>query len=145
MRRVATGSEAAPIRAYALQQTRTLLRRLAFQVSLTARQGDPDSVHDLRVAIRRFTQALRVFGQFFPLAQSKKIRRKLKAIMNEAATVRNLDITIDRMKDAGIAGRSQAVAALKKERKQAEQRLLDSIRRSSRNNFSRKWREKLEL
>lgn len=132
-------------RAYAQQQTRTLLRRLAYQVNQTIRQGDADSVHDLRVAIRRFTQCLRTFAQFFPKAEAKKIRHKLKTIMQAASEVRDYDITLDLFEDAGISKSSRAAAAIDKQRKQAEKKLMDAIRRSSRDNFSRKWRTKLEL
>jgi CHAD domain-containing protein len=133
------------MRAYAQQQTRTMLRRLAYQVNQTVRLGDADSVHDLRVAIRRFTQCLRTFVQFFPKGEARKIRHKLKTIMHAASEVRDLDITLDLCKDAGIPKKSKAGAVIDKHRKQAEKKLMDVIMRSSRDNFSRKWRTKLEL
>ena len=137
--------EAMTTRAYAQQQTRTLLRRLAFQVNQTMRQGDADAVHDLRVAIRRFTQCLRTFGQFFPKAETKKIRQRLKTIMQAAAEVRDFDITLELFEEAGIPKKSKAGSVLLKQRKQAEKKLMNVIRQSSRDNFSRKWRTKLEL
>jgi CHAD domain-containing protein len=133
------------MRASAQQQTRTLLRRLAYQGNQTIRLADKDAVHDLRVAIRRFTQCLRIFAQFFPKGEAKKIRQHLKTIMQAASTVRDHDITLDLMKDAGISKKSKVAAEVDKQRKQAEKELMDAIRRSSRNNFSRKWRTKLEL
>jgi CHAD domain-containing protein len=139
------GAETNAIRAFAQQQTRTLLRRLAYQVNLTVRLGDPDSVHDLRVAIRRFTQCLRTFAPFFPHGEAKKIRHKLKTIMQAASGVRDHDITLELMKDAGIPGASKVMAAIEKQREQAEKELMDAIRGSSRDNFSRKWRTRLEL
>jgi len=140
-----TGAESASLESHALQQARTLLRRLAFQVSETARRGDADSVHDLRVAIRRFTQCLRIFEQCFPKAESRKIRHRLKAIMGLAAAVRDRDITMDLLKAAGCPKRTNALGTLKKDRERAEQELLQTIRRSGRDNFSAKWRVKLEL
>jgi CHAD domain-containing protein len=139
------GVKSMTARAYAQQQTRTLLRRLAYQVNQTLRLGDADSVHDLRVAIRRFTQCLRTFAQFFPKAETRKIRHKLKAVMQAASDVRDYDIALDLFKDAGIPRKSKAGAAVDKLRKQAEKKLMDAIRLSSRDNFSRKWRTKLEL
>jgi CHAD domain-containing protein len=133
------------MRAYAQQQTRTLLRRLAYQVNQTERLGDADSVHDLRVAIRRFTQCLRTFEQFYPKGEARKIRHKMKTIMQAASEVRDHDITLDLLKDAGIPKKSKAGAAIDKQRKQAEKKLMDVIRQSSHDNFSRKWRTKLEL
>jgi len=133
------------MRAYAQQQTRTLLRRLAYQVNQTERLGDADAVHDLRVAIRRFTQCLRVFHQFFPKSEARKIRHKLKLIMQAASDVRDHDITLDLLKDAGFPKKSKPGAAIDKQRKTAEKKLMDVIHRSSRNNSSSKWRTKLEL
>ena len=140
-----TGAESTPIGAYAQQQCRTLLRRLAYQVNQTIRLGDKDSVHDLRVSIRRFTQCLRTFPQFFPKGEAKKIRHKLKTIMQAASAVRDHDITLDLMKDAGISKKSKVASGIDKQHKQAKKELMDAIRRSSRDNFSRKWRTKLEL
>ena len=146
MRRKRTvGPEAAGMRTYALQQSRTLLRRLAFQVTHTARSGDADSVHDLRVAIRRFNQCLRTFAQYYPKPEARKIRHKLKAIMASAAAVRDRDVAMELLKQAGIPKQAKAMASLKKERKQAEQELLQLVRRAGRDNFSRKWRVKLEI
>ncbi len=144
-RAAASGVEATPIRNYALQQTRTLLRRLAYQVNQTARTGSEDAVHDLRVSIRRFTQCLRTFEQFIPKNEARKVRHRLKALMKLAATVRDHDVAMDLFKDAGIPKGAKVLTVLKKQRSQAEKELLDAIRRSSHDNFSRKWREKLEL
>jgi CHAD domain-containing protein len=140
-----TGPEALAMRAYALQQTRTLLRRLAFQVSQAGKVCDADSVHDLRVAIRRFTQSLRVFHQYLSKGQARKIRRKLGRVMDLAGAVRDRDITLELVAQAKIAARSPLCIALKHARKEAERELLAAIRRSTRDNFSRKWRTRLEL
>jgi CHAD domain-containing protein len=133
------------MRPYVEQQTRTLLRRLAYQVNQTVRLGDADSVHDLRVSIRRFTQCLRIFAQFFPKGEARKIRHKLKTIMEAASEVRDYDITLDLFEEAGITRKSREAAAVDKQRKAAEKNLMDMIRRSSRDDFSRKWRTKLEI
>ena len=132
-------------RAYAQQQARTLLRRLAYQVNQTIRLGDADSVHDLRVSIRRFTQCLRTFAQSFPKGEPRRIRQKLKIIMQAASDVRDYDITLDLLRDAGIAQKSKVAGAIDRQRKQAKRELMDVLGRSSRDTFSRKWRTKLEL
>jgi CHAD domain-containing protein len=137
--------EGVAMRAYVEQQTRTLLRRLAYQINQTVRLGNPDSVHDLRVSIRRFTQCLRVFAQFFPKGEARKIRHKLKTIMEAASQVRDYDITLDLFENAGISRKSREAAVIDGQRREAEQNLMDAIRRSGRDNFSRKWRTKLEI
>lgn len=145
MKRTRAGAESAPLRTYALQQTRTLLRRLAFQINRAGRVGDADAVHDLRVAIRRFAQCLRAFDPCYPHGHGRKIQRKLKTVMQAASAVRDRDIAMELMRAAGIAEKSKALAAVQKERKQAERDLVQAIRRAGKTNFSRKWRAKLGL
>src|ERR1035438_5259860 len=45
------------------------------------RHTDPDSVHDLRVAIRRLSRCLRTFAPLYPDGYWKKIRRELGVLM----------------------------------------------------------------
>ena len=133
------------MRQYALQQTRTMLRRLAFQAIQTARQGDSEAVHDLRVAIRRFAQCLRLFEHYFPEGEARKIRHKLKRIMTATAAVRDRDIAAALVEAAGIPKQARVMAAIHKERQQAEHELMEIIRRARHDSFSRKWRLKLGL
>src|SRR5436305_14264580 len=42
---------------------------------------DPDAIHDLRVAIRRLNQSLRVFRAWFDARRVKKFRGHLKKVM----------------------------------------------------------------
>ena len=141
-----TGTETQAMRAYALHQTRTLLRRFAYQVNQTARTSNADSIHDLRVAIRRMQQCLRVFRQYLPKHEARRVRRKLKDLLSLAAKVRDHDIALELLGAWGGAGaRSKLAAGLQDERKQREKELLSAVRRASRDNFSRKWRSRLEL
>jgi CHAD domain-containing protein len=133
------------MRGYALQQTRIMLRRLAFQLGQAARLGDEGSVHDLRVAIRRFSQCLRIFEPYFPAGEARRIRQKLKTIMAAAATVRDRDIATGLMHAAGVPRRAPVIAALLKERKQAERGLVELIHRAGHDSVSRKWRARLGL
>lgn len=145
MTRSRGSAESAVLRTYALQQTRTLLRRLAFQMNRAARVGDADAVHDLRVAIRRFSQCLRVFDACYPDGQARRIQHKLKRIMQAASAVRDRDIAMELMRAAGLQAGSRAMAAVEKERKQAERDLAQIIRRSGKSNSSHKWRARLGL
>ena len=113
---------------YALQQARRLLNRLHVQIGRAAEQGDPDAIHDLRVAIRRFNQCLRVFAQFFPTRKARKIRGRLKGIMDLAAEVRDRDIALELLDASGIRN-PQLVARLRRDRGRAGDSLLEEIRR----------------
>ena len=90
--KVRGGLAGLPIREYAQGQASDLLRRMAFQSNRVTRVKQEETVHDLRVSIRRLTQCLRVFEQFFPQDRAKGLRRKLGDILDLASEVRNRDI-----------------------------------------------------
>ena len=140
----AVRNPALSMRAFALQQTRTLLRRLAYQVSRASRPGDPRAVDDLRAAVGRFNRCLRLFGQFLPAGKSKKVHRELKEVMDLAAAVRDWDMALELLREAGSNG-SKLFVTLSRERKEAETRLRAGVRRLGRRSFSQKWRAGLRL
>jgi len=133
------------MRDYARLQTAILLRRFAFQVNRAARSGDAESIHDLRVAVRRLSRCLRVFSQFYPDPSWKRIRRQLAELMETAGTVRDRDIALELLAAAGLPRRAAIVARLQAERRQAAADLLLEIRRWKSRDLSRKWRSRLEL
>jgi CHAD domain-containing protein len=134
------------MREYVRLQTAMLLRRLAFQVSRTARSGkDAETIHDLRVAIRRLSRCLRVFAEFYPGDSWKKIRKELGDLMQSAGRVRDRDVALALLAEAGVGRRGAIAARLEAERKQAARNLQLETRRWKRSSFSRKWRGALEL
>lgn len=133
------------MREFALLQTAVLLRRLAFEVNRTAKNGDHTAVHDLRVAIRRFSRSLRVFAQFYPAGSWKKIRRKLADLMQAAGNVRDRDIALQLLAKAGEPQGDAMAVRLENERRQAAVQLRNKLRRLRTGNFSHKWRTQLEL
>ncbi len=134
-----------PIRDHAAGQTSALLRRLAFQAHGTSRRSDPDSVHDLRVSIRRLVQCLRIFGQFFNRESGKKFQKRLSAVMDLASAVRDRDIALEFLASARLSSDSALVQVLSQERARAERALVDTLERWSRRGFQKKWRSRLEL
>jgi CHAD domain-containing protein len=134
------------MREYVRLQTAKLLRRLAFQVSRASRSGkDAEAIHDLRVAIRRLSRCLRVFAEFYPGDSWKKIRKELAELMQSAGRVRDRDVVLALLEEAGLGRRGAIAARLAVERKQAARELQWEARRWKRCGFSRKWRGALEL
>src|SRR6202011_6168816 len=88
-----------PIRDFAIEQVNHLLTRLAFQVHRAAKQPGPDEIHDLRVGIRRFSQGLTVFCDFFPAWEVKKMKKRLKRMMKITFQIRDRDITLEFLAD----------------------------------------------
>jgi CHAD domain-containing protein len=100
-------------------------KKLAKQVRKAARRQDEKEIHDLRVAIRRFSQCLREFSQFFPRQKRTKTLKRLSRLMNRAAELRNRDIAIQ------LIGNTEEplVAALRSEREQARRKMVRILKR----------------
>jgi CHAD domain-containing protein len=131
--------------AYATEQAAALLGRFAFELRKTAKSTDPDAIHDLRVSIRRLTQCLKTFSQCFPAGGARKIRRRLRTLMDLSAEVRNRDIALVLVKQAGIPSESSLHRRLADERKQTEKELTVALNRWRKRELSRKWRLRLGL
>ena len=133
------------MRQYALRQTAALLDRFASQLHRTAGADDPDSIHDLRVSIRRLSRCLRIFSQFYPAGSWKGIRRRLSALMDAAGAVRDRDIALELLAGAGISTRAAIVRQIRAERREAGSELRAELRRWKKRDYPSKWRTRLEL
>jgi CHAD domain-containing protein len=130
---------------FASVQASRLLGKLAFQVRHAAKHPNEDAIHDLRVSIRRLTQCLREFHQFFPRHETKKILKQLGKVMDLAAEMRNRDIAIELIGKDGRPAESAFLANLGQERELAKQKLTRALVQWRRRDFSRKWRPWLAL
>jgi len=127
---------------YAIEQMNRLLTTLAYQVHRAAKKPGPDEIHDFRVSVRRFSQGLELFGDFFPEWEVKKIRRMLKRVMSVTSSIRDRDITLDFLSEAG---RTAHRPRLEKERLAYQRQFSEMLRRWSAQDFSAKWRNGLSL
>jgi CHAD domain-containing protein len=130
---------------YVKLQTAILLRRLAFQVSHAAKSADHEAVHDLRVAIRRLNRCLRAFSQFYPGQSWKKIRRRLRHLMDAAGDVRDRDIAANMLQEAGFDRADPAFHLLRQERAHAARHLTAVLHHWKEHSLSRRWRQELGL
>ena len=133
---------ATPIRDYALDQVNHLLTRLAFQVHRAAKQPGPDEIHDLRVGIRRFSQGLDVFRDFFPPWEVEKVTKRLKRMMKLTSQIRDRDITLEFLSDVKHTTHRRRFEL---ERATYEREFSEMVRRWSARDFSAKWRTGLSL
>jgi CHAD domain-containing protein len=133
------------MRAYVQFQTGLLLRRFATQVTRTARTADADSIHDLRVSIRRLSRGLRVFAQFYPPHSWKPVRRRLADLMDSCGSVRDFDIAIGLLKQAGVRVTTPLVRQLRVKRIAAARELQLELQGWKARSVSRQWRLRLEL
>jgi CHAD domain-containing protein len=127
---------------YAIDQMNRLLTRLAFQVHRAAKKPGPDEIHDLRVSIRRFSQGLQLFSDFFPKWEVKKIRKMLKRMMQVTSSIRDRDITLEFLAETQDHAHQSRLA---KERGTYQRQFAEMVRRWSAQDFSAKWRNGLAL
>jgi len=130
---------------FASAQAERLLGKLAIQVRHAAKHPNEEAIHDLRVSIRRFSQCLREFRQFFPRRHAHKILKKVEQVMDLAAEMRNRDIAIKLIGGDGNLAESALAAGLSEEREQAKQKLTKALANWRRRDFSRKWRPWLDI
>lgn len=131
-------------RKFAGQNATRLLGRLAFQMNATMKAPDSGSVHDLRVAIRRFTQTLGVFKSCFPGREMRKIRRRTKKLMTLAGAVRNFDIALKLLSKSRTEEAAGIRPKLESQRKESGRVLSGALKRRLERKSSLKWRTALE-
>ena len=61
------------------------------------RRGDPDSVHDMRIAVRRLQSALSVFRKLFIQPAARDLAERLGALAVELGVVRDGDVLLARL------------------------------------------------
>jgi CHAD domain-containing protein len=130
------------IRDYAIAQLDRSLTILASQVQRAAERPGADEIHDLRVSIRRFSQSMQLFADFFPKGQVKKIRGMLKGLMRLTSAIRDRDIALDFLS----ASASQVHRPrLQKERTAHQRQFSQMLRRWNSADFTSQWRNGLSL
>ncbi|MEJ7607159.1 MAG: CHAD domain-containing protein [Bryobacteraceae bacterium] len=111
------------MREYARKKTLQLMEDTVFALHDAARLHDPESVHRMRVAIRRFQQALRTFAQYLPPDGVTKVRKQLKQAMDYAGRLRNYDIALELV---GIA--EPVTSVLRAKRLDTKREFIDALR-----------------
>jgi CHAD domain-containing protein len=126
---------------YAERAARARLRTLAANVSHAAGSPeDADAIHDLRVSIRRFTQCLRVFQGLFDTGYCRKMRRRLKKLMNLCGAARNCHIALEVLEAAQAPAAGAVKRRLLRRQRRAERDLAEELERWESRGTVRSWR-----
>src|SRR5579864_8294711 len=88
-------SGSSKIQDYTAEQMNHLLTTLVFQIHRAGKLPGPEEIHDVRVAIRRFSQGLELFADFYPKHTVKKIERRLKRMIKLTNHIRDRDIGLE--------------------------------------------------
>lgn len=127
------------------KQTSARFKKLQAEVRHAARKpGDPDSIHDLRVSIRRLRQDLKVFEPWFEAGQVKSIRGRLRKLLDRCGAVRNCDIALEVLKAAGCQD-PLLQKALERERGHTQKELDRTLQAWRHKDRARHWRKNLDV
>ena len=77
-----------------LETQRNALR----EAEIALRRGDPEGVHDLRVATRRIRSALATFRPLVDTAVTEPVRDELRWVAEELGRARDAEIVVDRVR-----------------------------------------------
>jgi adenylate cyclase len=131
-------------RKFAAEHAQKLLGHLAFEINHAAKSRDPESIHDLRVSLRRFSQTLHLFRDCFPGKKIRKIDLRVKRVMRSADELRNFDTTLRLLFKARRSGSSALRSKLQARRKESERLLAGLLKRWTERKSSVKWRTALQ-
>ncbi len=120
-----------------------LLERLAYQANHAVHTADVEAVHDLRVAIRRFAQSLYLFKSAFGAKEVRKVRKRLKDLMQATNEVRDCDVATNLLQKREFTGLPALQQSIRARRKEAVRVLVPALRRWSGRGSSAKWRAAL--
>jgi len=118
---------------------------MAYQVRQAAIRADADTVHDLRVSIRRLRECLRTFAGLYPAAPRKKVRKELRKLMKCAEQVRSADIAIALLGSAGLTETDTLIREIHAQRAAHHTQLRDELTALGGRPYTRSWREVLGL
>jgi CHAD domain-containing protein len=128
---------------FAADSVTRLLERLAYRVTAAAHTHDEASIHDLRVAIRRFSQSLTLFKDLYGAKERKKIRARLKRLMELTSEVRDCDVAAELLKKSELAGAAALEERLADRRKDTVKLLLPALRGWPARHTTARWRAAL--
>jgi CHAD domain-containing protein len=128
---------------FARQALAERLAVLLKQIDRTLDRTGVDEVHDLRVSIRRFSQALRIFAPLAGRKSSEAMRAALKKTMDAAAVVRDLDVGLERLRKMGLPGEHALLAEMREERRRGELALRGRLLLLKATEPERAWPEQL--
>ena len=113
------------------QHARDLLRkattRLDRELGRTIDDPGEEPVHDMRVAIRRLSQALRTFASLFPAREARTMRQALKPALAAAAVARDLDVGIELLHKEELPAEHPLLGKMGAERRRAGLALVGQL------------------
>ena len=134
-----------PMKEYVARRSEARLDRFAYELSRACKSTDADTVHDLRVSIRRYESCVDAFNAFFPARPARKFDKRSREILKPAGIVRDRDIALQLASEAGLTPDTPLVRVLSQQRQELAKSFRDDVKRWSKRNPSAKWRRRLAV
>jgi hypothetical protein len=115
-----------PAREFARRETADRLHRVLAELERISANPGEDEVHDLRVSIRRYNQAARIFRPLLAGA-ARKIAKRLSTLLETAAEVRDLDVGLVILAALGVPGDDPLAATMREQRRCCCLKLLGEV------------------
>jgi CHAD domain-containing protein len=142
--RIHNTSPSGGAREFAVEQAHRQLKHLGLQINRTIRSSNAQAVHDIRVAIRRFSQVIALCQTYFRATGMRRHRRRLKKIMNGAGDVRNCDVALKLVAKFRVPRAAHIRSKLESQRKESARLLVAELRKWTDRRMSAKWRAALD-
>jgi CHAD domain-containing protein len=130
---------------HARKALRARIEKLDEQIDLALKHCGEDEVHDFRVAVRRLSQALRVFAELFPGKEARKMRRTLKPALDAAAHVRDLDVDSELLVRLGLRRDHPLLEKMRSDRERGALGFLGHLYLLRSQGAPRDWLGRLEM
>ncbi|HEY4087965.1 MAG TPA: CHAD domain-containing protein [Bryobacteraceae bacterium] len=130
---------------FSAEQSTEFLRSVMLEAERAVKSVGVETVHDLRVAVRKLRQILKVLKPWIPREESQLLRAEMKELMARAGEVRDRDIAIALMRKIHVPKNRRILAEIHKERGVSAQALQRCIRNFQRRNTAAAWRRALTV
>jgi CHAD domain-containing protein len=119
-----------------------LLDKLLEEMHRAAKRADAETIHDVRVAIRRLRQALTVFRNELPNTFGRKIDKRLRKLLKSAGKIRNLDVAMELLQPFRTS-EPKLMRLMRKDRQDLARDLQTQLAAMNEKRSVEKWRAKL--
>lgn len=130
---------------FAYDRLRNLLDRVDGEWKKCAANADADGIHDFRVTLRRFGEALRMFKDLVPKPGYKQVKAERKQVMRFAGAARDVDIARESFVYSDLTIPPDLDAFLANERAVAEAAFRAALAVGVESSFQERWEKALRM
>lgn len=133
-----------PLEEYARHILARYLEKVVAEAHRASEDPAEEPVHDLRVSIRRWSQALRVFTDLLPRGAARKLRKATRALLDAAGATRDYDIGAGLLRKESLRRDHPLFAAWAADRQRASLAVRAHVLLMESAQDAAKWRSVIE-